>query len=383
MRILFAVAALAVSALSIGLDLRPAAPGSALCRLGLCRFDQVFAEIDRQGMSVAGVATLLNEDPSNPEVWCAYGEQLAAAKQDARAEAAFDQAVKLGPGMPPVLMRAANFDFTHGRTAHSIEMANRILRRTDAFDQILFSYLTASRIETTKLLGTAIPEEPRAAKAWLRWLRDRGSAQEVLETWAWMKQEKLTDQRSAVDTAWALWDRKSFRAAQDLWADWLGVRADGYLHPQRLANLNFQEEPSGSPFDWALTMPTGVREERKDGLELRFTGTANVDFGHVYQGTTVTPGRYRFSAEVSAEGLTTDQLPCFRICDAVNPRRMDVQSPPVQRNVERSWVTLDFTAPAGTEAILVQVRRQPSQRFDNKIEGTLHRYHTSLVRIAP
>jgi hypothetical protein len=51
--------------------------------------------------------------------------------------------------------------------------------------------------------------------------------------------------------------------------------------------------------------------------------------------------------------------------------------------VERSWVTLDFTAPAGTEAILVQVRRQPSQRFDNKIEGTLHIYQTSLVRMSP
>jgi hypothetical protein len=164
-----------------------------------------------------------------------------------------------------------------------------------------------------------------------------------------------------------------------VWGDWLGPGHDGYLHPQRLANARFAEEPNGSPFDWTLAAAPAVEIARHDGLGVRFLGKENSDFAPVSQFATVSPGRYRFSAEIGAEGITTDQGPFFHVFDPVNPNRLSVQTPPLLGSVARSWVTVDLQVPAGTEALQVRIERRPSLRFDSKIAGTLHVYQVSLV----
>jgi hypothetical protein len=224
-----------------------------------------------------------------------------------------------------------------------------------------------------------VPATARAARSWLGFVEARGSDLELLQTWAWMGANRLADQKSAVELTRTLWQRKSFRAAQDAWADWIGPAHGGYLHPQRLANTSFAEEPDGSPFDWTLATGPAVEISRHGGLDLHFSGQDNSDIAPVRQFATVNPGRYRFSAEISAEGITTDQGPFFHVLDPANPNRLSVQTPPVLGSVARSWVTADFEVPPGTEALQVQIERHSSLRFDNKIAGVLHVYQVSLV----
>jgi hypothetical protein len=44
---------------------------------------------------------------------------------------------------------------------------------------------------------------------------------------------------------------------------------------------------------------------------------------------------------------------------------------------------VEFTVTRGTGALAVQLERRPSQRFDNRISGTLHIGQVSLVRLPP
>jgi hypothetical protein len=112
---------------------------------------------------------------------------------------------------------------------------------------------------------------------------------------------------------------------------------------------------------------------------VRFLGTENVAFSGVRQFTVVPPGRYRFSAEVSSDSLTTDQGPFFRVFDPANPGRLNVESAPILGTVGKSWITAEFTVRRGTEALAVELERRPSQNFDNRIAGTLHLHQVSLV----
>jgi hypothetical protein len=381
MRALFMVASLGITGLSLTLDYAHPSPNSRVCRMGLCRDDQVFAAVDAQGMDLGNVSAVLNLDPSNPLVWCTYAELLSAGGQTPQAASAFEQAVALGPGMSPVLMRTANFDFAQGRLDHGFAMTNRILGQTAAFDQLLFSYLTHSGVPVSRLAGVAVPPSPRAPKNWFSWLRASGSDADLRDLWSWMRQNHLLDQKSATDFAWTFWQRKAFTTAQDLWVDWLGPAHQDYLHPQRLANARFEEALDGSPFDWTLTPAAGAEIRRNDGLDIRFSGTENVQFANVHQFTTVSRGLYRFSAQISAQGVTTDQGPFFHIFDPVNPGRMSVESAPAKGTVARSWITVDVPVPPGTQALQVQIERRPSQKFDNKIGGTLHVYQVSLLPV--
>jgi hypothetical protein len=381
MRWLFAVLSLTITAWSCLLDYAVPSPGSRACRAGVCRYDQIFSAIDARGQDLGNMAILLNEDPSNPLVWSAYAELLSGNGQTRAAETGFERAIALGAGMSPVLMRVANFDFAHGRLDHGLEMTHRILEQTEDFDQILFSYLTRTRLPVSTLEGAAVPANPRAARAWFSWLSGSGSDQDLRELWSWMRQNRLLDQKSATDFAWAFWRRKAFVTAQDSWAEWLGASKGEYLHPQRIANVRFENAPNASPFDWKFTEVGGVEIQRNDGLDIRFSGTANVDLANARQLTTVHSGVYRFSAEIEATNITTDQGPFSHLFDPENPRRLSVESSPVKGTVARSWTTVDVHVPPGTQALQIQWERRPSHKFDNKIAGRLHVYQVSLLPV--
>lgn len=99
---------------------------------------------------------------------------------------------------------------------------------------------------------------------------------------------------------------------------------------------------------------------------LTFDGRENTAYGHLSQQTYLPVGRWRFSAEVEAQGLTTDQRMYFRIHDTWDPRRLAVST-----DMAPARMAVDFTSPAGGSWVTVTLLRRLSEKFDNKIRGTL------------
>ena len=384
MRLIFPVLSLAVAISTIGVDLAKPSPASPVCLNGLCRFDQLYAGMDAAGPDLNNLGELLNEDPSNPSAWCSYAELLWKRGNREGARFAFSRAVSLGPGMSPVLMRAANFEFSQGDEAEALALSKRILHQTGAFDEVLFSYFQRSPAGVPKVLAAGLPADLRAAKAWLAWVGQNGTDQDIADTWGWIKAQPVHDESLAVESVRLLWDRKAFELAQAVWADWVGPAGD-YLKSDRLFNRRFQNPPQASPFDWKLETIPSVEVLRQDGVEMRFLGQENVRFSHIHQFATVSPGRYRFAAEIETHGLSSDQRPYFHVFDVEPQRKLDAQTKAVPADSGRSWITLDFEVPPHTRAIEVEFERRASTGeekvgAENKISGTLHVYQVSLTR---
>lgn len=423
MRYFIISVSLLVVACSLAVDFARPSPDSRACKLGACRIDQIVNVMSSSEGAPTNFASLVSEDPSNPFAWCTYADYLSLSGRPDEASAAFDHAIDLGPNMPPVLMRAANFDFTHGRVESALPLSNRILADTNAFDEILFSYLTHTNLAMAQVLGAAIPTAPRPAQAWLAWIAANGSDSDASDTWAWMKANRLLDQKSAEEAVWALWRRKSFDAAHALWSHWpdngaatgaaisasaasaiaanisatddtassatatdasassAASRGSFTNAPQLLHNCTFQQETTTTPFDWSLVASPSVGIAHTDGLEIRFSGAENAEM-LIQQFTVAHPGRYEFSAQVASDQLTTDQRPFFEIFDVANSSRFEVHTPPLDPTTPKGKIVLDFTVPAGTEALAVQLLRSKSERFDNKISGNLHLYSVSLLPVS-
>jgi hypothetical protein len=389
-RFFLPILSLSVAVLSILVDFAKPSPAAGVCAQGLCRFDQMYSKIDSDGADNANLAALLMEDPSNPSAWCTYAERLAQTGNVAGAQGAFAHAVSLGPGMAPVLMRAANFDFSQGQWSAGFALSKRVLAQTGAFDQVVFSYLPHAKIATPQVLESALPAQQRSASAWLAWLKENGSDQDVLDTWQWMRTHRLDTRASALELTWTLWARRRYALSQQLWSDWLGAERGDYLNPQRLFNRRFQSQPNTSPFDWTLEGSPSVGVSRgspgKDGIEVRFAGTENVAFSGLHQFTTLPAGHYHFAAEIETHDLTTDQRPLFHIVDVEPRRKIDVSTQAIAENAGRSWITLDFDVPpaaytsGGAQAIEIALERYASGKYDNKIAGILHIYQVSLTR---
>jgi len=380
LRILFPVACLLLACFAIITGSASHAPDSALCRSGGCEFSQMYDEVAAAGVSATNLKALLLLDPANPDQWCAYAEWLRLNGDVAGARAAYLHATELGPGLASVRMRVVNFLYANGYPDDALRLVPAILSHTPEFDEPLFSYAFASGKPPSDLLGAVVPAEARPALAWMNWLQGQDQADVQLgATWSWLRSNQLLDETTAMRTVNTVWQRGQFRWARNLWTDWMPAYSSG--PGQMLGNASFQQMPHAVPFDWEFPSIEDVEYIAKDGLNVHFLGRDNIQFRGVRQYAAVTPGRYRFSAEISADGLSTDQGPQFEITDALNASRLGVQSPQFLGSVKRSTVQLEFVVKPTTGAIVVQLIRKPSLKFDSRISGTLHIYSTSLMRV--
>jgi hypothetical protein len=380
MRFVFAIASLSLACCSILVSSAHPAPNSWVCRAGFCRIDQIAGEA-HGFVGLGSFAPRLSEDASDPYLWSDYGESLASNGEPQKAGAAFDHAVVLGPHLPPVLIRAAYFNFKHSQFDRGAALSNRILSETDAYDPVVFSYVHYYGQQAPAALLSAIPAAARPAQSRAEWVGANGSEDEVTDTFRWMERNRLMDSPTALDLTWSLWRRQLFRSARDVWASWTAAEADVPGSSQLLANPRFEDEPDGSPFDWSIPKQASVDISRNQGLELHFLGAANVKLDGIRQSATVRPGPYRLSAIVQSEDLTTDQTPFFRVYDSGDPNRLNVLCPAIAGTVAKSEMGCEFVVRDGTEALTIELARNQSERFDNKIAGTLHIFEVSLRRI--
>jgi hypothetical protein len=84
----------------------------------------------------------------------------------------------------------------------------------------------------------------------------------------------------------------------------------------------------------------------------------------------VRPGTYRFHAFIRTEALTTDQGIRFRISDAEVPARLDEVFGQFTGSNAWSSVDHDLVVAPKTRLLRIEVIRQPSMKFDNKVAGT-------------
>jgi hypothetical protein len=358
-----------------------------LCRLLLCvnspLEDQARQQLTGVGEEdVQGAITLfkdvLQRDPQNPYHWADLGEAFLEAGQDENARYCFDQVSALAPHSAPFLLRAANFHFQIGESEEALPITARILALIPDYDSVIFSEYTRLVAQVNDVLRFGLPEDRRAVNSWLRYLIQDGRLEDAQSTWEWLARRGYADDSLAGEYVEFLIRQGHPDSAASVWSRYLGTRSGDYRKSSYLFNGGFESEPAQSPFDWNLARTRGVEVARdcaiagsgRCSLRIKFAGTQNLDFAAASQITFVPPGPYRFHALVRTEGLTTDQGIRFRISDAEAPARLDAILGQSTGSMPWSPVDHDLVVPPATRLLQVQVIRQPSMRFDNKVDGT-------------
>jgi hypothetical protein len=315
---------------------------------------------------VESVAQTLRADSASAYRWCDLGEELQQAGKTKQARACFRRAVQLAPNIPPIWMRAVNFYLQVDDTRAALACATPVLRLVSDYDGVIFGYVDHITQDAVEFLPH-IADNRRALSAYFRHLLAAGDVANAKAPWRFAKSGELTDEY--VDF---LLRQHRYEAAVTLWADQAGTDRTG---------------DAGSRLDWRLTPVVGVETTRdgatggegKSSLRIHFQGTGNVDYHHVEQTVRVTPGVYRFRAEVQTQELTTDQGLRFHLFDAESPQRLDFSTEQLTGTHDWARVEKTFLVPSGTNLVTVQVARNASLKFDNKITGVAWIDAVSLV----
>jgi hypothetical protein len=320
----------------------------------------------------------LQRDPQNAYRWTELGEAYLDAGQRENARYCYLQGLALGPNSPPLLLRAANFHFLIGEDQEALPITARILSLIPDYDSIIFNDYARRGSGVDEVLHYGLPQGGRAARGWLQFLMQAGRLDDAQRSWRWVAGRGYADDALAGEYAQFLVRQGRPDVGASAWAHYWGARAGEYGTSTYLFNGGFESEPVPSPFDWSMARAQGVEVARdcttaslgECSLRIGFTGTRNLALAFASQQTFVTPGAYRFHAMIRTESVSTDQGLRFRVFDSEAPARLDVTFGHFTGTNPWSEIEYDLTVPRTTRLLQVQVIREASQKFDNKIDGT-------------
>lgn len=133
-------------------------------------------------------------------------------------------------------------------------------------------------------------------------------------------------------------------------------------------------------FDWRVVSTEGVvvsvdfsgPSDGARALRITFDGSRNAEYEHVYQFVPVQANtRYRFSARIRAQGITTDSGPRLQVCDAYDLGKIFASTENLVGTSGWGQQHSEFATLPDTRLLLVRIVRPVSNKFDNQIAGTV------------
>jgi hypothetical protein len=342
------------------------------------------------GGAIDRFRSALAADPAFPYRWSDLGDALLSDPSPnslSRARYCFDRALALAPGDPQIALRAANFHFRVGETVTALRLDSEVLRLVPDYDQTVFLAYFRMGGDPRRVLDTGIGSNPRAGGEYLRFLSGRADFRGADFVWAWLEQHHYATAPLAGFRAASLLSQSRPAEAFALRARYLTPRGSSVSGSELVENAGFETAPSGVGFDWrvdpcsgvAVTVDSRLSHSGSSSLRVVFDGQGNVDFHHVGQPVWLETGRYRLSAWVRSDDLTTDQGLALHL----KAPGLDVFTPAATGSQGWTPVTVEFTVSGSAVPGRLEIVRCPSARFDNRIRGTAWIDDVSLVRLGP
>ena len=344
--------------------------------------------LDKTGIPDAEVVALFTEavrrDSANPYRWADLGQALADSNDIQKARQCFARAHELSRDIPQIWLREANFHFQIGEPENALAVAALVLKTVPDYDAVLFSYFVRFELPQ-ELILVQIGNDHRATRAYLEFLVSQEMMPEAATAWQHTVKAGFADDKLAGLYVDGLIHAKRFEQARIEWDRYL--RADRGESRNLLYNGGFEREPMPSLMDWhiestedATVSRDGLAYEGHSALRVHFSGKANVSAVSAVQTVPIEAGRYVLRAWLRSDGVTTKEGPRLEVSDAESSALLSVRSEPIVGTHSWTQSTQQVEVPSGSGLVSVRLVRQPSQKFDNKIAGSVWLDSVELVR---
>jgi hypothetical protein len=231
------------------------------------------------------------------------------------------------------------------------------------------------------ILEKLVPEDPSSLKSYLCYLyenNDSASAKKVWKRRAALGQK--VDRSETLRHIDFLISRNEFNEAMEVWK--ARAREEGFSTPtdgNLITNGGFEEEKIlGGGFDWKIAEVKGARVafdrsvafEGNSSMRITFDGKENVDFHHLHQIVLLKPNTdYSLKAHIRTKEVSTKSGPKIEIHGIGSPFHASSESV-IGDNAWKELSVAFRTAPQ-SQAGVVRVRREKTDKFDRLISGTV------------
>jgi hypothetical protein len=241
------------------------------------------------------------------------------------------------------------------------------------------------------LLEKLVPGDPSSLRSYLSYLYETNDGESAKKVW--QRRASLGQKADRSETLRHidfLISRNEFREATEVWKarlqeEGLSIPTDGNL----ITNGSFEKEKIlGGGFDWKITEVKGAkvafdRSVAFDGdssIKITFDGKENVDFYHVHQIVSLKPNTdYSLKAYIRTKEVTTKSGPKIEVY-GIGSTFYGSSESVVGDNAWKE-LSVTFRTTPQSQAGVVRVRREKTNKFDRLISGTVWLDHIQLTEV--
>jgi len=344
----------------------------------LGRFYQYDIERPNIDKSILYYQKSLRTSPLQGGCWLDLAHAYQTSGQTKNAGRALKRAVILNSENPGVIWEAGVFYLINGDVGESVKNFRKyILLKPDSQDDV-YDMIWKLPVEPSYVLKNLIPDSYPFYKKYLFYLMNTDRVPESKELWKVIEKKPVEDElllsyedflisKHLYDDADIIWKEFMFKKFK--------VKADE--RQNLLWNGEFDLPVLNGGFDWRISEPQGVdvfldRDVHvlgKTSLGIAFDGTENLDAVIASQVVRVIPkAKYLLRGNIKTERITTTNGPYFAV-SGHDCREFYKKSDVMTGTNFWRELTLEFHVPDECRAVTVMVKRDRSNKLNNKISG--------------
>jgi Carbohydrate binding domain len=331
--------------------------------------------------AIAEYVGSLQRDPSRSFAWLALSKAYESYGNQQWAEYAVKKAVFVDRANPKVIWETGAFYLNEGKPQEAAIHFRHYLALVPSEQDDVCAMFLAAGAKPAFMLTQLLPAEYQFYNRYFKFLMTYKQNQALSEVWG---KRNLWNPTNAEYLSYCdfLIESGRLAEAQDVWTEAVqhlcpsGIAQDS---SNMLFNGDFEYTPQNGGFDWKTGSADGVRifvdrDVRKSGrssLAATFNGKTNPEIYIAQQTIVVEPKQhYRLSGQIRTDKLTTHNGVLLEVLG------QGCSFPTVSSEVvtgTNDWrpLEIEFTPPANCSLVKIGIKREQSQKFDNKISGTV------------
>lgn len=318
-------------------------------------------------------------NPLRAGVWVDLSRAYQSSGRGADAEQALEKAVDLNPNDSSLLWEAGVFWVMNDMTDRAVNSFRKYLYLEPERQGVVYDLCWRMRPDNDYILSGLVPEEYSYRRAYLKYLIRTKRAEEAQAVWNTIDKSRL-DQDTFVSYVDFLIGSGLYESGERAWKEVTSkMEKFGEDRSRSLVwNSGFEHDPLNGGFDWVLGTTDGVELFLDDSVHMMgnrslgvtFNGGTNPGITIARQIVPVQRGQtYTLKGYIKTDSLST-QNGIFISAEGYRCDGLFKKSDVITGTTFWKAVSLQFDAPQDCGAVSINIKRDRSDKLDNKIAGS-------------
>lgn len=324
----------------------------------------------------------LKRNPTDSNVWINLARSYRENGMNENASYAARKAVFLDKNNPNIIWDAGVLYLSIDQFPEAVNLFRRYIYINPSEQYKVYSLCHQMRVDAVYIIDNLLPSEISFYREYLNFLMNNKLYTESAEAWDRMKTFN-PERKDYIKYCDFMLEAGELDNAKTVWNDFLKrfnmTEPDKHLtnHLNVIWNGDFNLPIEKGCFDWRIGKAEGVKifidkDIKLSGaasLSAQFDGKHNPDIYLARQKVIVEPGqKYKASVSIKTDKITTQNGIILEVANHKCGNFFRKTSPVTGTNV---WKTLEieFIIPIDCNIVNLGIKREKSDKFDNKIDG--------------